>query len=71
MAEKTFVVSGIHCAGCESAIQSGLGRLDGVRRVKADHRAQTVTVSYTPGRLEEAKVADQLSRMGFAPVEDS
>lgn len=71
MAEKTFVVSGIHCAGCESAIQSGLGRLEGVRRVKADHCAQTVTVSYTPGRLEEDRLADQLSRMGYSPVEDS
>jgi Copper chaperone len=71
MAEKTFVVSGIHCAGCESAIEAGLRRLEGVRQVKANHQAQTVTVRYTPGRLDEARLAEHLAHMGYAPVESS
>lgn len=69
MAEQTFTVSGIHCAGCESAIEAGLRRLEGVREVKADHETQTVWVRYAPGRLHEADLASRLSRMGYAPQE--
>jgi Cu+-exporting ATPase len=69
MAEKTFTVAGIHCAGCESAIEAGLGRVDGVRLVKANHEAQTVTVRYSPQRLDEASLADALARIAYAPVE--
>jgi len=68
VAEQTFTVTGIHCDGCEATIEAGLRRVDGVRDVKADHRAQTIWVRYDEGRLDEQRLADQLERIGYAPV---
>lgn len=69
MADHTFLVSGIHCAGCESSIESGLRRLDGVRRVEASHEDQRVTVRFDERRVDAGQLALHLEKMGFAPVE--
>lgn len=58
-------MSGIHCVGCEQRIQTVLGRVEGVRRVRADHRAQTVTVAYDLRRLDGQQVAAELARIGY------
>lgn len=59
----------IHCAGCESRIEGALGRLPGVRAVKADHRAQRVTVRVDPGAVSARDVLERLARIGFAAEE--
>ncbi len=68
MAEDTFVVSGIHCEGCEWSIESGLRRLDGVRQVKASHEDQRITVRYDERRLDAGQLAGHLDKIGFPPV---
>jgi copper chaperone CopZ len=57
-----------HCEGCESAIEAGLRRLDGVRQVRADHRTQTVKVRFDEARLGEADLAGRLAAIGYEPV---
>lgn len=59
----------IHCAGCESRIEGALGRLAGVRAVKADHRTQRVTVRVDPGAVSARDVLERLARIGFAAEE--
>ncbi len=71
MAEQTFTVTGIHCDGCEATIETGLRRLDGVRAVKADRRAQTIWVRFDERRLDEDRLAEQLDRIGYTPVATS
>jgi copper chaperone CopZ len=63
--DLTVTASGIHCTGCESRIETVLGRVEGIRTVKADHRAQTVAVRYDPRRLDEKRVAAELASIGF------
>lgn len=71
MAERTFTVTGIHCDGCDGCdvnIETALRRLDGVRDVKADHRAQTISVRFDERRLDEQRLAEQLDRIEYSPV---
>ena len=42
MERRTVAVSGMSCTRCEETTERALGRLDGVRRVEADHEAGTV-----------------------------
>lgn len=70
MAEKVFTVSGIHCAGCASRIKTGLGRVDGVRRVSADPDSRQVSVRFDERRVAVDQVAARLAALGY-PVEET
>lgn len=70
MAEQVFSVIGIHCSGCASNIESGLMRMDGVRRVSATPDGQKVTVRFDEQRLDATGIAAQLERLGFPVAED-
>ena len=41
---ETLSVAGMACDGCERNVESALGDLDGVTRVKADHEDGTLEV---------------------------
>jgi len=55
----------IHCAGCENAIQTGLSRLPGVRRVKADHKTQMVEVSANTKQTGPERIQEWLAWAGY------
>lgn len=65
MAEERFTVSGIHCGGCANTIESGLRRMDGIRRVSADAETKVVTLRFDEHRLDADAVAAHLERLGF------
>ena len=44
MERKTLSVTGMSCNGCEQNVENALQSLDGVSRVEADHRDDTVDV---------------------------
>lgn len=69
MAERSFTVSGMHCGGCAGNIETGLNRLDGVRRVSADPDTQVVRVRFDAERLDADEVSKQLERLGFPVTE--
>lgn len=69
MAERSFTVGGMHCAGCAGNIETGLKRLDGVRRVSADPDTQVVRVRFDEQRLGADEVTKQLERLGFPVTE--
>ncbi len=44
--EKTFRVEKMHCRSCEMLLTDVISEIDGVKKVSADFRKGTVTVSY-------------------------
>ncbi|MDP8931629.1 MAG: heavy-metal-associated domain-containing protein, partial [Actinomycetota bacterium] len=57
----------MHCGNCSGRIEDRLGALDGIRRVRADHEADTVTVEHTP-EVFEGQVRAKLHELGFDVV---
>ena len=55
----------IHCRGCEARIEAALKQVPGVLRVKADHQAQTVSVTLDLARLPVETVCRRLAEMGY------
>ncbi|MDP9023491.1 MAG: heavy metal translocating P-type ATPase, partial [Actinomycetota bacterium] len=50
---RTFALKvPMHCGNCSQRIEDRLGALGGIRRVRADHEADTVTVEHTPEVFE-------------------
>lgn len=68
MAEETFTVGHIHCGGCERTIRTLIGDVDGVEQVSADHKADTVAVTYDEQRVSRETVVAELTEIGYAPT---
>lgn len=69
MPEQVFPVRHIRCQGCERAIRTLLQEVDGIHRVQADRRTDTVTVGFDEARLTADAVAARLADAGY-PVAD-
>lgn len=69
VAEQTFTVTGMHFDSCEANIETGLRSLECVRDVEADHRRQAIRVRFDQRRLDEQRLAEQLERIGYSPVD--
>ncbi len=70
MGEQTYTVAGTHYGECQANIEMGLPRLDGVRDVKGDHREPRIWVRLDEHRLGEQRLADNIERFGYSPVEN-
>lgn len=65
MKEVTFQVGGMSCGGCERAVETALGKLSFVSRVKADHKEGRVTVECSPEDADLEQMRATLNRMGY------
>lgn len=64
MESKTVQVPSIHCGHCVMTIQRELGDVAGIKSVKADDKAKTVTVDWeAPADWEKIKTA--LAELGY------
>lgn len=63
---KTVVrVSGMTCTGCESILETAIGRLDGVKKVHANYAAATVSVVYNPSRVTLDQIQKTVEKQGY------
>ncbi|MDQ2714778.1 MAG: cation transporter [Chloroflexota bacterium] len=65
METTTLVAPDISCEHCQHAIESGLGKLVGVREVKVDIPAKTVQLAYDPQQVTLAKIEEELDDIGY------
>lgn len=63
--ELTILDNGIHCGGCESRIETALGRLPGVHKVKAGRKTQQVQLILDQGQTPLADVMKKLEYLGY------
>lgn len=65
MSNEIFNVQNVKCGGCASAIQEGLGALDGVGSVEVV--VESGQVSVAGEGLDRAVLAAKLSELGYPP----
>lgn len=58
-------VKGMHCPGCESAIEKAVCRLAGVRRAKADYGAETLDVSFDRNKVTLFQILSAVELAGY------
>lgn len=64
--EETFLkVDGMHCATCESFIESMSRRKQGIYKSEASYASEMVKVYYDPQRLKKEELPQLMSRMGY------
>jgi uncharacterized protein len=67
MSESNVILHahGMHCHGCEHIIEVGVGKLPGVRSVKADYPTETVTVALDPALTDLETIRGVIERAGY------
>lgn len=68
MAQIEIAVQGMRCEGCERTLRHSLDQLEGVRRVRADHEAGRVRVSFDPERMDERRLRARIEQAGYRPL---
>jgi copper chaperone CopZ len=58
-------VEGMACDKCSARLREGLGKLDGVIAVEADHQKKEVAVRYDTSRVTAARIKHEIQRYGF------
>jgi copper chaperone CopZ len=62
----TFNVKGMTCAGCENQVKTALKNHKGVTEVvKVSHESDKAVVKYDPTKVEAAKLASVVTKIGF------
>ncbi len=67
--QRTFRVSGMHCAGCVSKVEAAIGELEGVVRVAVSLEPGLARVAFDPARLTPAAIAQAIRDLGYAVEE--
>lgn len=62
--ESSFVVEGMHCAGCIARIEGALGKLDGVSAARVNFGAHTVRVRHLPAVAPD-QIEATVKALGF------
>jgi len=61
-----FVVEGMHCDSCSSAIAESLQGVEGVSSAGADHEKGTADAVFDPGKVNPDKLKIEIEDLGFA-----
>jgi copper chaperone CopZ len=68
MTNKTVRVPNISCGHCVMTIEREVGRVEGVRSVKADRATQEVTVTWDPAATDWESIARVMRDINYAPA---
>jgi sulfite exporter TauE/SafE/copper chaperone CopZ len=63
---RTFSVTGMHCRGCEAAIESAINELEGIRSVRAHFAKEKVKVTWEDSKTSLAEIFQAIEDNGYA-----
>jgi copper chaperone CopZ len=58
-------IGGMTCTGCEQTIQNNLGKLEGIKSVKASFTTGNAVVEYFPGKVDTLKMKETVTGSGY------
>lgn len=58
-------IGGMTCTGCEQTIQAGVGKLEGVKSIKASHTAANAFIEYFPDLVDTIKIKEAITGTGY------
>lgn len=59
--KATFLITGLHCAGCTRTIESSLGKVKGIRSVKVDWKTKNAQLEFDESVLPSQKIAQLIA----------
>jgi copper chaperone CopZ len=66
----TLQVEGMTCTGCEATIENKIKGLQGVSKVKADHKKGLTQIEFDSSKVEKPAFIDAIKSTGYKVVSD-
>ncbi len=67
MKKITIKVNGMVCGGCEKRVKNALENIEGIKKVDANHKKATVTIS-SADEIETKIIEEKIEDLGFEVV---
>jgi copper chaperone CopZ len=64
-------IEGMTCTGCEQTIQRNVGKLEGIKSVKATFTDGRAVIEYFPGTVDTLKINDAITGSGYKVIKFS
>jgi copper chaperone CopZ len=58
-------IGGMVCTGCEETIQNNVGKLEGIRSVKASYKTGEAVIEYFQGIADTSKIREAITASGY------
>jgi copper chaperone len=58
-------IGGMTCLGCEQTIQKNVGKLEGIKSVKASFTIGNALIEYIPGVADTSKIKTAITESGY------
>jgi copper chaperone CopZ len=58
-------IGGMMCTGCEETISGSVGKLEGIKSVKASFKTGEAVIEYLPGVVDTAKIREAITGSGY------
>lgn len=66
--ERTFRVEGMTCDHCEMSIAKGVGELNGVMLIEANHEDSTAHVAWDASKTGEKEIIAAIEKRGYKVI---
>ncbi len=68
---KTLKIEGMHCAGCASAVERSLAKINGISEAAVNLAAETARVTYDPATAEFADFVSAVDKAGYKVISET
>lgn len=58
-------IGGMYCTGCEQTIQNNVGKLEGIKSVKASFTVGNAIIEYFPDKIDSVGIKDAIKGSGY------
>jgi copper chaperone CopZ len=58
-------IGGMMCTGCEQTIQNNVGKLDGIKSVKASYTTGIAMIEYFQGIVDTSRIREAINGSGY------
>jgi copper chaperone CopZ len=58
-------IGGMMCTGCEQTIQNNVGKLEGIKSVKASYTTGIAMIEYFQGMVDTARIREAINGSGY------
>lgn len=69
MKKEVIDVNGMTCSHCESIINDAVGKLNGIKEVKANAQEKNVAVTFDEGIVTHDNIVEAISEEGYEVME--